>query len=172
MLLLVKIVERLRKRNAATSSVKCWTKTTGLSVLRKTQSNSWRKTAEKCRTAHSISAIFWRHPSVEIHGKCAYEGSHCSSKPPRLLFSHRQTNVFCSEMAEIVILSHPQDEGAKKGSKFLPREGLTIAREVAALHAHVASYGSVKQLFESVASRVHKNPHMLQKVTWKYVQDL
>lgn len=78
-----------------------------------------------------------------------------------------------SEMAEVLDVSSNDDgsRGVRKRGKYLPEEDLIIVREVAALRAHVAGYGNVKQSFESVAQRVNQNPHMMQKVNWKAVQD-
>lgn len=75
-------------------------------------------------------------------------------------------------MAEVITTDISSDESArKKRGKFLSSEDLIIVREVSALRAHVAAYGTVRQTFESVAQKVYENPHMTQKVTWKSVQD-
>ena len=73
-------------------------------------------------------------------------------------------------MAE-VITTATSDGSARKRGKFVPAEDLIIIREVAALGAHVASYGKGRQTFENVAVGVNRNPHMSQKVSWKSVQD-
>ena len=73
-------------------------------------------------------------------------------------------------MAE-VITTATSDRSARKRGKFVPAEDLIIIREVAALGAHVASYGKVRQTFEKVAVGVNRNPHMSEKVSWKSVQD-
>ena len=76
-----------------------------------------------------------------------------------------------AEILDVVSKKDGQLHGARKRGKYLSQEDLIIVREVAALRAHIAGYGNVKQSFETVACKVNQNPHMSQKVNWKAVQD-
>lgn len=48
---------------------------------------------------------------------------------------------------------------------------LIITREIAALWAHVSTYENFRQNLDMVATKVNENPHMVQKVNFKDVQD-
>jgi hypothetical protein len=55
--------------------------------------------------------------------------------------------------------------------KFTAKEGLVIAREVAASKAHIASFGNKRDLFTVAAGRANANPAMNTTVTSKSIQD-
>ena len=73
-------------------------------------------------------------------------------------------------MAEVITSASSDGSGRKQG-KLFSAEDLIITGEVAAIGAHVARYGEVRQTIKKVPVSFNRNPHMSQKVSCKSVQD-
>ena len=79
-------------------------------------------------------------------------------------------------MAEITpdpvpVADDTQQDRRGRLPNFPTDEDKILVREVYAAKAHVAGYGQGRSRFEEEAARANANPNLMQKVSWKSVQD-